>query len=107
MDERTKITLDESEIPRTWYNVAPDLPAPQPPPLHPGTGQPIGPEDLAPLFPMELIRQEVATEREIAIPTEVLDVYRLWRPTPLYRAGVFSAFSSRCARYSGVGRHSR
>jgi tryptophan synthase beta chain len=60
VDERTKITLDESEIPRQWYNVAPDLPAPQPPPLHPGTLQPIGPQDLAPLFPMELIRQEVA-----------------------------------------------
>jgi tryptophan synthase beta chain len=86
MDERTKITLDESELPRTWYNVVPDLPAPPPPPLHPGTGQPVGPQDLAPLFPMELIRQEVATEREIAIPAEVLDVYRLWRPTPLYRA---------------------
>src|SRR6266536_184392 len=64
----------------------PDLPAPPPPPLHPGTGQPIGPEDLAPLFPMELIRQEVATDPYIAIPEDVLDVYRLWRPTPLYRA---------------------
>jgi len=64
----------------------PDLPAPPPPPLHPGTGQPVGPEDLAPLFPMELIRQEVATDSYIAIPDDVLDVYRLWRPTPLYRA---------------------
>src|SRR3984957_19562629 len=86
VDERTKITLDESEIPRQWYNVVPDLPSPQPPPLHPGTLQPIGPADLAPLFPMELIRQEVATDRFIDIPAEVLDVYRLWRPTPLYRA---------------------
>ena len=86
MTERTKITLDESEIPRQWYNMIPDLPAPPPPPLHPGTGQPVGPEDLAPLFPMELIRQEVATDPYIAIPDEVLDVYRLWRPTPLYRA---------------------
>ena len=86
MTERTKITLDESEIPRQWYNMIPDLPAPPPPPLHPGTGQPVGPEDLAPLFPMELIRQEVATDPYIAIPEDVLDVYRLWRPTPLYRA---------------------
>ena len=86
MSERTKITLDESEIPQQWYNVIPDLPAPPPPPLHPGTGQPVGPEDLAPLFPMELIRQEVATDSYIDIPAEVLDVYRLWRPTPLYRA---------------------
>ncbi|MGW4244082.1 TrpB-like pyridoxal phosphate-dependent enzyme [Nocardia sp. NPDC004722] len=86
MDERTKITLDESEIPRRWYNVIPDLPAPPPPPLHPGTGQPVGPEDLAPLFPMELIRQEVSAERYLDIPDEVIDVYRLWRPTPLFRA---------------------
>jgi tryptophan synthase beta chain len=86
VDERTKIVLDEAEIPRQWYNVVADLPAPPPPPLHPGTGQPVGPEDLAPLFPMELIRQEVATERFIDVPAEVLDVYRLWRPTPLYRA---------------------
>src|SRR5512142_3228980 len=64
----------------------PDLPAPPPPPLHPGTGQPVGPEDLAPLFPMELIRQEVATDSYIPVPAEVLDIYRLWRPTPLYRA---------------------
>ncbi|MGW4122018.1 TrpB-like pyridoxal phosphate-dependent enzyme [Nocardia sp. NPDC004711] len=86
MDERTKITLDESEIPRRWYNVIPDLAAPPPPPLHPGTGQPVGPEDLAPLFPMELIRQEVSGDRYLDIPDEVVDVYRLWRPTPLFRA---------------------
>ncbi|MEU1432286.1 TrpB-like pyridoxal phosphate-dependent enzyme [Nocardia sp. NPDC005746] len=86
MDERTKITLDESEIPRRWYNVIPDLPEPPPPPLHPGTGQPVGPEDLAPLFPMELIRQEVSDDRYLDIPDEVIDVYRLWRPTPLFRA---------------------
>src|SRR5271165_6706343 len=84
--ERTKITLDESEIPRQWYNVIPDLPAPPPPPLHPGTLQPVGPQDLAPLFPMELIRQEVSADPFIDVPAEVLDVYRLWRPTPLYRA---------------------
>src|ERR1700742_3708779 len=86
VDERTKITLDESEIPRQWYNVMPDLPAPMPPPLHPGTLQPVGPEDLAPLFPMELIRQEVTADPYIAIPGEVRDVYRLWRPPPPDRA---------------------
>ncbi|MEU0570410.1 TrpB-like pyridoxal phosphate-dependent enzyme [Nonomuraea sp. NPDC005983] len=72
--------------PSNWYNVVPDLPAPPPPPLHPGTRQPVGPDDLAPLFPMELIRQEVSGERFVPIPQEVLDVYRLWRPTPLIRA---------------------
>src|SRR6266511_3493736 len=82
----TKITLAESEIPRRWYNVLADLPSPPPPVLHPGTLAPIGPDDLAPLFPMALIGQEVATERYIDIPEDVLDVYRLWRPTPLYRA---------------------
>jgi pyridoxal-phosphate dependent TrpB-like enzyme len=82
----TKILLDESRIPRNWYNVLADLPSPPPPPLHPGTLQPIGPDDLAPLFPAELIAQEVSTERFIAIPEDVLDVYRLWRPTPLVRA---------------------
>lgn len=86
MSDRIKITLDESELPGRWYNVIPDLPAPPPPPLHPATLQPIGPDDLAPLFPMELIRQEVSSERYLDIPDEVLDVYRLWRPTPLYRA---------------------
>src|SRR5215471_12227436 len=85
-DTPHKILLQESDLPTRWYNVLHDLPAPPPPPLHPGTGQPVGPEDLAPLFPMELIRQEVATDPRIPIPDEVLDVYRLWRPTPLYRA---------------------
>lgn len=85
-DTPTKILLDESEIPRRWYNVIPDLPAPPPPPLHPGTHEPIGPDDLAPLFPMALIEQEVTTERWVDIPDEVRDVYGLWRPTPLYRA---------------------
>jgi len=78
--------LDESELPTQWYNLVPDLPAPPPPPLHPGTLQPVGPDDLAPLFPMALIEQEVTPERYIEIPEPVLDVYRLWRPTPLYRA---------------------
>ncbi len=86
MTGRTKITLDESEIPRQWYNVIPDLPSPPPPPLHPGTLQPVGPEDLAPLFSMALIAQEVTADSYVPIPDEVLDVYRLWRPTPLYRA---------------------
>jgi tryptophan synthase beta chain len=85
-DRQVKYVLQESEMPRQWYNVIPDLPAPPPPPLHPGTGQPVGPDDLAPLFPVALIGQEVSGERHIAIPDEVLDVYRLWRPTPLYRA---------------------
>ncbi|HET7728161.1 MAG TPA: TrpB-like pyridoxal phosphate-dependent enzyme [Candidatus Limnocylindrales bacterium] len=83
---RTKFVLDEERIPRAWYNIAADLPSPPPPPLNPGTGEPIGPGDLAPLFPMELIRQVVSTEREIGIPDPVRDAYRLYRPSPLYRA---------------------
>jgi tryptophan synthase beta chain len=86
MADRTKFILDESEMPTAWYNIVPDLPAPPPPPLHPGTGQPVGPDDLAPLFPQALIMQEVTGERYVDIPGEVLDVYRLWRPSPLFRA---------------------
>jgi tryptophan synthase beta chain len=86
MGEPTKILLAESEMPRRWYNLIPDLPAPPPPVLHPGTLAPVGPDDLAPLFPMDLILQEVTTDRYVDIPEEVLDVYRLWRPSPLYRA---------------------
>ncbi|MBA2740669.1 MAG: TrpB-like pyridoxal phosphate-dependent enzyme, partial [Actinobacteria bacterium] len=86
MSEQIKYVLDESELPEAWYNLASDLPEPLPPVLHPGTGQPVGPDDLAPLFPMQIILQEVSTERHIGIPEEVRDVYRLWRPTPLYRA---------------------
>ncbi len=82
----TKIILPESEIPHSWYNILADAPTPPQPVLHPGTGQPIGPDDLAPLFPMDIILQEVSTEPEIPIPDEVIDVLRLWRPTPLYRA---------------------
>jgi tryptophan synthase beta chain len=82
----TKILLPEDEMPTRWYNVLHDLPTPPPPVLHPGTGQPIGPDDLAPLFPMDLIMQEVSPEQYVDIPGEVLDVYRLWRPSPLYRA---------------------
>ncbi len=84
--EVKKIFLPESELPRQWYNVLPDLPTPLEPPLHPGTGQPVGPDDLAPIFPMALILQEVSQERFIDIPEEVLEKYLLWRPTPLYRA---------------------
>ncbi|MFL5713802.1 MAG: TrpB-like pyridoxal phosphate-dependent enzyme [Chloroflexota bacterium] len=83
---QTKFVLDESRIPRAWYNIAADLPTPAPPVLHPGTGQPIGPADLAPLFPMELIKQVVSQDREIEIPEEVRDAYRLYRPSPLFRA---------------------
>src|ERR687897_2816497 len=86
MLEQTRFLLPEDAIPTSWYNLAADLPNPPPPGLHPGTHQPIGPEDLAPLFPMTVIRQEVSTERFIPIPEEVLAVYRLWRPPPLYRA---------------------
>jgi tryptophan synthase beta chain len=82
----TKYLLSEKELPTRWYNIQADLKTPLPPPLHPGTRQPIGPQDLAPLFPMELIKQEVSQERWIEIPDEVRDILRLWRPTPLYRA---------------------
>src|SRR6266568_115022 len=85
-ESQTKFVLDEKDIPTKWYNIQADFKTPLPPPLHPGTGQPIGPQDLAPLFPMELIKQEVSQERWIEIPDEVRDIYRLWRPTPLYRA---------------------
>jgi len=86
MNSQTKFVLDEAQIPTQWYNIQADLPEPLPPVLHPGTGQPIGPEDLAPLFPLELIKQEVSTERWVDIPEEIQDVYRLWRPTTLFRA---------------------
>jgi tryptophan synthase beta chain len=82
----TKILLDESDLPTHWYNIIPDLPAPPPPVLHPGTLEPVGPDDLAPLFPMDLILQEVSQDSYIEIPEAVRDIYRLWRPTPLYRA---------------------
>jgi tryptophan synthase beta chain len=86
MDRQVKYVLQESEMPRQWYNVIADLPSPPPPPLHPGTREPVGPDDLAPLFPAALIAQEVSPERYIPIPDDVIDVYRLWRPTPLFRA---------------------
>lgn len=81
-----KIYLNESEMPRQWYNVMADMPNLPLPPLHPGTKQPVSPEDLAPLFPMELIKQEVSQDRYVDIPEQVLEVYRIWRPTPLIRA---------------------
>ena len=82
----TRFDLPQSAIPTRWYNIQADLPRPLPPVLHPGTKQPIGPADLAPLFPMELIKQEVSTERFVDIPEEVREIYKLWRPTPLLRA---------------------
>jgi tryptophan synthase beta chain len=84
--DETKILLTEKEMPTAWYNLAADLPFPLPPVLHPATKQPVGPADLAPLFPMALIGQEVSRERYIEIPEPVREVYRLWRPSPLYRA---------------------
>jgi tryptophan synthase beta chain len=86
MTDTVKYILDETRIPRRWYNIVADLPSPPPPVLHPGTLQPIGPDDLAPLFPMALIMQEVSAEREIDIPEPVREVYRQWRPAPLHRA---------------------
>ena len=82
----TKFLLTEKDLPTQWYNIQADLPKPLPPVLHPGTGKPIGPDDLSPLFPMDLIMQEVSQEQYIDIPEEILDVYRLWRPSPLVRA---------------------
>ena len=86
MGETIKFQLGEDRVPTAWYNVMADLPGAPPPILHPGTKQPVGPDDLAPLFPMALIGQEVSTDREIEIPGPVRDVYRQWRPTPLHRA---------------------
>ncbi len=82
----TQAILDETRIPTHWYNLAADLSVPAPPPLHPGTKQPLGPDDLAPLFPQALIAQEMTTERMVEIPHEVREIYRLWRPAPLRRA---------------------
>jgi tryptophan synthase beta chain len=105
MSDRLKYPLGEERIPRSWYNIMADLPPP-PPVLHPGTGKPIGPDDLAPLFPMALIGQEVSTERHIEIPDPVRDVYRMWRPTPLYRARALEKKLGTTARifykYEGV-----
>ncbi len=86
MTDTVKYVLDESRLPKRWYNIMADLPSAPPAVLHPGTKQPVGPADLAPLFPMALIAQEVSTEREIDIPEPVREIYRQWRPSPLYRA---------------------
>ena len=105
-NETVKIQLDENEIPKSWYNLAADLPEPLAPPIHPGTHAPIGPDMLAPLFPMALIQQEVSTERWIDIPDEVRNVYRQWRTTPLYRARRLERFLDTPAKiyykYEGV-----
>jgi tryptophan synthase beta chain len=104
--EQTKIVLDEKEMPTKWYNIMADMPNKPAPPLHPGTKQPVGPQDLSAIFPMALIEQEVSAERWISIPEEVLKVYALWRPTPLYRAHRLEAALGTPARiyykYEGV-----
>src|ERR1035437_4755378 len=84
--EQVKILLEDHEIPKQWYNIVADLPTPMKPPLHPGTGQPVTPDDLAAIFPMNIIEQEASAQRWIDIPDEVLQKYLLWRPSPLYRA---------------------
>ena len=86
MADSVKYVLDETRMPKRWYNIMADLPSPPPAVLHPGTKQPVGPDDLSPLFPMALIGQEVSTDREIDIPEPVREIYKQWRPTPLYRA---------------------
>lgn len=83
---QTKIYLDEESLPKAWYNIQADLPSPLEPPLHPGTGKPAGPEDLAPIFPMELIGQEMSRQKNIQIPDEVREILQIWRPSPLIRA---------------------
>jgi tryptophan synthase beta chain len=93
-----KILLSEKEIPQKWYNITPDLPGQIPPPLHPVTGEPVTPKDLAPIFPMGLIMQEVSQDRWVEIPDEVLKVYRIWRPTPLVRAYELEKFLGTPAR---------
>lgn len=101
-----KFLLPEDQIPESWYNIQADMPNPTLPPLHPGTKQPIGPADLAPLFPMELIKQEVSKERWIEIPEAVREAYKIWRPTPLYRAYNFEKLLDTPAKiyykYEGV-----
>src|SRR3954463_719557 len=107
-DTPTKFLLTEDRIPTHWVNLLPDLPGPPRPPLHPGTMQPAGPPDLTPIFPMALIEQEVASSPEVEIPDEVRDAYRLWRPTPLYRARrlerALDTPAHISSRYGGVSR---
>ncbi|NCS82658.1 MAG: TrpB-like pyridoxal phosphate-dependent enzyme, partial [Ignavibacteria bacterium] len=106
MKQIKKFLLSEDQIPESWYNIQADMPNPILPPLHPGTKQPIGPADLAPLFPMELIKQEVSKERWIEIPEAVREAYKIWRPTPLYRAYNFEKLLDTPAKiyykYEGV-----
>tara|TARA_B100001964_G_scaffold38226_1_gene41514 strand:+ start:80 stop:1441 length:1362 start_codon:yes stop_codon:yes gene_type:complete len=106
MTDSVKFILDENEIPKAWYNIVSDLPEPPAPVMHPGTGQPVGPDDLAPLFTMAAIMQEVSAERQIDIPEPVRDIYRQWRPSPLYRAYRLEAALDTPARiyykYEGV-----
>jgi tryptophan synthase beta chain len=106
MTDSVKFILDENEIPKSWYNIVSDLPEPPAPVIHPGTGQPVGPDDLAPLFTMAAIMQEVSAERQIDIPEPVRDIYRQWRPSPLYRAYRLEAALDTPARiyykYEGV-----
>jgi len=106
MSDQLKYFLEESKMPKTWYNIAADLPKPMEPPLHPGTLKPIGPDDLAPLFPMALIGQEVSQDREIEIPEPVRNIYKQWRPSPLYRARNLEKFLDTSAKiyykYEGV-----
>jgi len=105
-DSPTQYILDAKRMPTHWYNIAADLPVPPPPVLHPGTLKPIGPADLAPLFPMDLIAQEVTTERQVPIPEPVREVFRLWRPSPLFRAHRLEKALGTCAKiyykYEGV-----
>ena len=104
--QETKILLSEKDIPRQWYNITVDMPNPPKPPLHPVTQQPVGPDDLKAIFPMALIEQEVAAQRWIDIPEEVLEIYTLWRPAPLFRAKRLEAFLKTPAKiyykYEGV-----
>jgi tryptophan synthase beta chain len=104
--QQNRFNLNESDMPKSWYNIAADLPTPMAPPLHPGTKQPVGPQDLAAIFPMELIKQEVATERFVEIPDEVQEIYRITRPTPLMRARQLEKYLDTPARiyykYEGV-----
>ena len=106
MSDQIKYFLEENKMPKTWYNIAADLPKPMEPPLHPGTLKPIGPDDLAPLFPMALIGQEVSQDREIEIPDPVRNIYKQWRPSPLYRARNLEKFLDTPAKiyykYEGV-----
>ncbi len=106
MRDATKILLDESQIPKAWFNIAPVLPTPPAPPLHPSTHQPVGPADLAPLFCETILQQEMSTEAAIEIPDPVREIYCLWRPTPLYRARRLEKFLDTPAhiyyKYEGV-----